>query len=251
MSDMAFRDLQVGSDFLRKFSFEIARYALAGGLFLPIFGCDQIPDLNQPKPGPLAEQAAASGDYPKAVRFYEASLDGTEKTADVHQRLAIIYESYLKDPVSALHHYRRYAKMVSAHGSGEDVAGAISRLERQLAIRLGEGGLVSKGEAVRLRNENLALRKQLATLRGEKPPAAATPPPVDAKGYSKAPQTRTAEQAVGAETRTYTVLKGDTLASISRKFYHTSNRWKDIVDANHNQLNGGTAIREGQVLVIP
>lgn len=221
-------------------------------------GCDKLPDLprlgGQP-PVELADQAASAGDYPKAVRYYEAALDGTSKTAPVHFKLAIIYDSHLKDPASAIHHYRRFLRLSSQdtqQTQRKDAERAIERLQRELAARLGEGGLISRTEALRLRNENNSLRQQLAALRNEKTSAPHTqPPPTDRKGFSTVPQTRKAEAAVGPETRTYTVQKGDTLASISRKFYNTPARWKDIADANHNQLGGSTSIREGQVLIIP
>jgi hypothetical protein len=244
-----------------------SRLVLAGALlFGGLVGCDQLPDLSGAKPRELGDQAVSSGDFPRAVRFYETALDGTASTADLHYRLAIIYDSNLQDPMSAIHHYRRYLRMADLPTRKEEVERAIERLQRDVATRLGEGGLISRNEAVRLRNENNALRKQIAALRapggapaargGSSPevrPAlpVTSPPPVDARGRSTVPQTREAEAVVGPETRTYTVQKGDTLASISRRFFQTSARWKDIADANHNQLQGSTNIREGQVLVIP
>lgn len=228
-------------------------------------GCERLAEWGTPKPSDLADEAVSAGDFPKAVRFYETALDGTSKTADIHYRLAIIYDNHLKDPTSALHHYRRFLRMNADGSRKEEVDQSIERLQREMAARLGEGGLVSRAEAVRLRNENNSLRQQIAALRAQPTPGptvrpaqavsapspAASPPPVDREGFSRVPQTRKAEQVVGPETRTYTVQKGDTLAAISRKFYNTSARWKDIVDANHNQLGGSTSIREGQVLIIP
>lgn len=218
-------------------------------------GCDRLSLPAMPsgtKPQVLAEQSVNSGDYPAAVRIYESMLDGTDATAEIHYRLALIYDKNLSDPVSALHHFRRYQRMSSGISGAVNVESVLQRLERDVAQRLGEGGLVTRGEAIRLRNENNALREQIAGLRGQKVrPATAVAPPVDKKGYSKVPQTKAAEAVVGAETRTYVVQRGDTLAAISRKFFNTSERWKDIVDANQNQLQGGTNIREGQILIIP
>ena len=51
--------------------------------------------------------------------------------------------------------------------------------------------------------------------------------------------------------RTYTVQQGDTLSIIAKRFYHTSQRWKDIADANQTQLHGSTHLRVGMSLVIP
>lgn len=216
-------------------------------------GCDKLPKWESESPEEIAEHSAAAGDYPKAVRYFEQALDGTAETAGIHYRLALIYDTQLKEPVSALHHYRRYLRVAESGKYAADAKKAAGRVERELITRLGEGGLMTRAEAVRLRNENTTLRQQIAELRGQKAavPKPGAKPPVDKKGFSKDPATRDAEKVVGSETRTYTVQKGDTLASISRRFYNSSNRWKDIVDANQNQLQGGTSIHEGQVLIIP
>jgi LysM repeat protein len=226
---------------------------LLGVLACALAACDSAPSWlpsHTNKTRQLAEQSLAVGDFPQAVRYYESCLDGTRESADVHYHLALIYDTKLEDPISALHHYRRHLRMDPSSKWTSEVNQSVGRIERSLAAKLSEGGLVTRAEAARLRNENSSLREQIAALRGQPKPKN-TPPPTDRKGFSKVPETRRAEQAVGQETRTYTVQKGDTLASISRKFYNTSNRWKDIVDANHNQLGGGTGIREGQVLIIP
>ncbi|MDZ4744270.1 MAG: LysM peptidoglycan-binding domain-containing protein [Verrucomicrobiota bacterium] len=54
---------------------------------------------------------------------------------------------------------------------------------------------------------------------------------------------------LGSNT-TYTVKSGDTLASISRKFYHSSNKWQKILDANPS-LGEPKNLKPGQNLVIP
>ena len=52
-------------------------------------------------------------------------------------------------------------------------------------------------------------------------------------------------------SRTYTVVPGDTLAKISRKYYKNSTRAKDIQDANFNALEGTVTIKPGMTLIIP
>jgi LysM repeat protein len=231
--------------------------ALVLALFL-FAGCDQIAQMRGPKPVDLGDQAFSAGDYPKAVRFYEAALDGTSETSDLHYKLAIIYDTHLKDPTSAIHHYRRHLRMTDSDLRKEETELSIDRLQREMATRLGEGGLVSRAEAVRLRNENNELRKQISQLRSEKSAAEARArsgsqaKPGAAQGASgQSPPVPRAEAVAGPETTTYTVQTGDTLASISRRFYQTTARWKDIADANHNQLDGSTNIREGMILIIP
>jgi nucleoid-associated protein YgaU len=47
------------------------------------------------------------------------------------------------------------------------------------------------------------------------------------------------------------VKEGDTLASISRKFYKTSKRWKEIRDANEKKIDDPDNLKEGATLTIP
>ena len=55
------------------------------------------------RPKGIAEKKAKAGDYRGAVTLYEASLDGTAQTAEVHYRLAVIYDEKLRSPLDALH----------------------------------------------------------------------------------------------------------------------------------------------------
>jgi LysM repeat protein len=231
-------------------------------------GCDQLQLPSAARTENMALDAVRAGDFPQAVRVYEAMLDGTPKTADIHFQLALIYDDKLSDPVSALHHYRRYLRMGEDEAKKAEVAEYVKRTELVLATRSVDSGFVTKKEAARLRNENLRLEEAVRTLRDElaaakrKPEptakvtaanksAAPTKPSTDAQGFSTNAATRAAEQNVGSETRTYIVQKGDTLASISRKFYNNAQRWQDIADANHNQLAGSVNLKVGQTLIIP
>jgi nucleoid-associated protein YgaU len=54
-----------------------------------------------------------------------------------------------------------------------------------------------------------------------------------------------------AGSHTYTVKEGDTLASISRKFYKTSKRWREIRDANEKKVDDPENLKAGLTLTIP
>lgn len=49
----------------------------------------------------------------------------------------------------------------------------------------------------------------------------------------------------------HTVVKGETLWGIARKYYGTGVRWQEIREANTERLKKGTIINPGLVLVIP
>jgi nucleoid-associated protein YgaU len=47
------------------------------------------------------------------------------------------------------------------------------------------------------------------------------------------------------------VREGDTLASISRKFYKSPKRWQRILEANKGSIHDPKKLTVGQTLVIP
>ena len=59
------------------------------------------------------------------------------------------------------------------------------------------------------------------------------------------------EKAAKGKVRTYVVQSGDSLVSISKKFYQTPSRWKDVLDANQNQLSNPDELKAGQTIIIP
>jgi len=52
-------------------------------------------------------------------------------------------------------------------------------------------------------------------------------------------------------TRSHVVEPGDTLFSLSRKFYDSPERWKDILDANRQGIDDPEKLKVGQTLTIP
>ncbi len=55
----------------------------------------------------------------------------------------------------------------------------------------------------------------------------------------------------GQGSQTYTIVSGDTLSKISKKFYGDSNEYMRIFYANRDKLNDPDKIQAGQQLVIP
>ena len=51
--------------------------------------------------------------------------------------------------------------------------------------------------------------------------------------------------------QSYTVEKGDTLSAIAKQFYGKSGAWRDIFEANRDQIDDPDRIFPGQVLKIP
>ena len=50
---------------------------------------------------------------------------------------------------------------------------------------------------------------------------------------------------------TYTVQSGDTLSAIAQRHYGKASRWREIFEANRDQLDNPDLIQPGQVLRLP
>ena len=186
-----------------------------------------------------ADNKSAQGDFERAVNLYEAALDDSPRGAEVHYKLALLYDDKLNEPVSALHHFKRYLALSPNGPHAKDVKNSIKRDEIAALTALSGDSVITRAEAARLRNENLTLHKQLderASSRTalEKLEAADAKKPGSKKGG-----------------QTYVVRSGDTLASISRKFYNSPKRWKAIFEANKKNIRDPKDLTVGQTLVIP
>ena len=175
--------------------------------------------------------------------YYEDAIDGTPATADIHYKLALLFDDKLKNPLAAMYHFQRYLDLKHDGPHAKDAAGFMKEDElegRDHPFRT--AALMSQEDAARLKNDNLALRKQLDELRAARSAAV--------RDASPQPGATPGAPARGGGT-SYVVQTGDTLASISRKFYKNSARWKDIQTANYSKLKGSSKLKPGMILVIP
>ena len=186
-----------------------------------------------------AENKAAQGDFERSVNLYEAALDDSPRGAEVHYKLALLYDDKLNDPVNALHHFKRYLALSPNGAHAKDVKDSIKRDEVGALTALSGDSVITRAEAGRLRNENLTLHKELEA-------RAATRTAFEKSGANDArkPGSKKAGQ-------TYVVKSGDTLVSISRKFYKSPKRWKAILEANKKNIRDPKDLTVGQTLVIP
>jgi nucleoid-associated protein YgaU len=190
-----------------------------------------------------ADAKAAQGDYLRAINLYETALDGTAGAAEIHYKLGLLYDDKLNDPLNALHHFKRYLILNPAGESAREVKDFMKRDEIALLTNLSGDSVVTRAEAARLRNENLNLRKQIEE-RVLKSRWSEEKTEQDKAHGEKA----TAKKAGG---QTYVVKPGDTLFSISRKFYKSAARWREIREANKDIVGTSGKLQPGQSLTIP
>ena len=213
-------------------------------------GCDRMTTSRGAQLAKEAEAKATEGDYLHAVGLYEAALDGSAQSADVHYQLALLYDDKMNDPLHALHHFKRYLTL-SPNGSHlADAKSFMKRDEMTLMTSLSGDSVVTRAEVSRLKNENLSLRKEIEERwASNRSAASASGKPAPGEAHAEKKTTETAKNS-NRHPRTYVVRSGDTLASISRKFYKTSARWKEIRAANPG-VDDPEKLKVGESLAIP
>lgn len=224
---------------MRKIGFRQFVYFAGAIAALAFAGCERLFDNGAKENVAAAGKKAQAGDFRGAIKLYESALGSAETNADVHYRLAVIYDDKLKRPIDAMHHFQRYLELAPDGAFAKEAKAYKKEGDLKLLNSLNQGTPINQEEAVRLKNENLALRKQLVELRAQKA--------VD-RAVARA---EVARPVVPAGARRHVVQSGETLASISHKYYKTRTKAQDILDANHQALGGKTMIRPGQTLVIP
>jgi LysM repeat protein len=213
--------------------------ALVLGLALSATSCDRMITPRSAQIIKDAENKTADGNFLRAITLYESALDDSPRAADVHYRLALLYDDKMHDPLHALHHFKRYLTLAPSGPHANEVKNSMKKDELELGTSLSGDSVVSRAEAARLKNENLALRKELDDVRAHRPPE------------KTQAETKTADKKSGPAPHSYVVREGDTLASISRKFYKSSGRWKKIRDANKHVIDDPAKLKPGTTLTIP
>lgn len=190
-----------------------------------------------------ADAKVASGDFLQAIQLYESALQDSKGAPETHYRLGLLYDDKMNEPLNALHHFKRYLALAPTGSHANEVKNFMKRDELALVTTLSGDAVVTRAEATRLRNENLSLHKELEDQRLRERNL-----PGDKAGRSAAKPPMSPRKTGG---RTYVVQSGDTLASISRKFYKTRTRWKRILDANQDSVDNPEKLKVGQTLAIP
>src|SRR6266478_1225532 len=173
-----------------------------------LVGCDRLTSSRYSQLMQDADAKSEQGNFERAINLYEAALDDSPRCAEIHYKLALLYDDKLNDPVSALHHFRRCLALSPNGAHANDVKNSIRRDEVAVLTALSGDSVVTRAEAARLRNENLKELEERSKMSRS------------ATGKAQARNASSKKTASAKSTeRTYTGQSGDTLASISRKFY--------------------------------
>src|SRR6266480_5639750 len=114
---------------------------------LGLTACDRLGASRSAQLMQDADTKSAQGDFARAVNLYEAALDDSPRCAEVHYKLALLYDDKLTDPVSALHHFRRYLALSPTGAHAADVKKSINHDEIAALTALSGDSVIPRSEA--------------------------------------------------------------------------------------------------------
>lgn len=193
-----------------------------------------------------ADTRAREGNFLQAIDLYESALDGSASAADIHYKLALLYDDKMNEPLNALHHFKRYLTLAPSGAHANEAKNFMKRDELALVTSMSGDSVVSRAEAARLKNENLRLQKEIEDRATQARLAAAN----DKAANKGADKTSSAKPAKSGPHK-HVVESGDTLFSLSRKYYNSPDHWKEIRRANRKSLDSSGKLKVGQTLTIP
>ncbi|WP_158279736.1 Cell division protein CpoB [Coraliomargarita sinensis] len=219
----------------------------------------------------LAQDFKNQGRTEEALSAFLRVIDARRDAPESHLEAGYIYLRTMKDPIRAIYHFERYLQFKPQSPQASQVRQLIETAQKEFARQLPaqpyEGDLeridlmelvkTLKQENDSLKRDLVAAEKRVSQLENVLGQARRVPRP-----QTEAPAVVRREQPVrtdgGTATpdpedvpRTYTVQSGDTLSTISRRFYGTPSRWIDIFQANRDRLSSENALRVGQEIRIP
>lgn len=233
-----------------------------------------------------AQSEKKRGNFKEALSAFSKVVEKRSDAPESHMEIGLIYLNNLNDPIAAIYHFRKYLELKPDTKQSQFVRQCIETSQKKFAAGLpcnpfgvDDYNLKLEESLRKLNAENIELKEKLnelmiqleksqgtqssgrnvATTSATKPqetevaPAHNTTPTRQTASASQT-SSRTQSSAntqVIASGKFYTVQPGDTLSSISRKFYKTDNRWKDIYNANRDRMSSPTNLKPGQQLRIP
>jgi len=197
----------------------------------------------------------------------EAFLKVIEKrngdAPESHLDVGKIYLDHIHDPIAAIYHFRMYLELRPASSQSPVVRELINTAKKQFASTLPGQPLDDHYERVdlldlveRLQNENEQMKAELAAIRAQPLPTETlrSAPSETPSNIRSTPSSRSApitSQPAANSSRRHTVSPGETLYSISIRYYGTGKDWRKIYLANRSVMTSETDLKVGTRLVIP
>jgi len=205
-----------------------------------------------------ARELENGGDLEGARFIYQSLLDRDPSIARANLALAFLLEKSGGNSIDALYHFKRYLLlrpdtekrgMIETHMRAVQLDYVAGTFSNEVAILHRMGDVERENASLKIRVTNLTsqttqLRAALAVNRGEHVVSNGPAAQLLEHIRQPVPVPRPAAKTVRVE-------KGDNLGKIAVRFYGEQGRWREIYEANRQQLRRPEDIQVGQVLVIP
>jgi LysM repeat protein len=203
------------------------------------------------------------GRLEEALSAYLQVIDLRRDAAESHFEAGYLFLREMQDPVRAIYHFQRHLELRPEGRQNAHVRELIETAQKLFVRQLPASpfrhdmnrlDLMEQLEAERTQSANLQARlteteRNLQRLEIALANATAGRAPV-----ANVSQTRSAvspEITPQAVPNIHRVEVGDTLSSISRRYYGTPNRWMEIFEANRDRMASPNAVRVGMEIRIP
>ena len=194
-----------------------------------------------------------SRDWNKAEAAFKQALEKYPEMARPHLDLALIYQQYKLNYIHAIYHYDRYLELRPDAEKAELIQEQRIKIEQALAIQYikqSKDVLQVVNERRQLQQENAVLKQKLVALqKTTSVVAAAQSEPASQKTVTETVP-KSAAQTGKTAHQVYTVVAGDNLTKIAKKFYGDSD-YDLIYEANKDRMKSPGDLRIGQTLIIP
>ena len=189
-----------------------------------------------------------------------------------HLEAGLIHLNHIKDPISAIYHFKRYIAIKQRERQSANRDAGIARVEDLVSTAKKELLMTVDAQDYRLklldtieqlREENESLKVQFQEFRqqqssGTISSGAFSQAPDsggitdNVEGLSRGREEPSRPDASSSEgRRIYTVQERDSLYKISRQMYGDPSRWREILEANRGVLPSESQLQPGMRLIIP
>lgn len=188
----------------------------------------------------------------RALECFLRVIDSRKGAAESHLEAGRMYID-LKDPLPAIYHFNEYIRLKPTSDQSKIVRQMIKTAEKlyleQIPGRPLEPDAVGTtdqySQLQKLKSENERLKREVSELSRINKVSEAPLTPSASTTNSKTTSTGT------KTTTTYVIKSGDSLSSISRKFYGTDQRKTEIYNANKTKIKNPTKLQVGVTIEIP
>ncbi|MDR1433248.1 MAG: LysM peptidoglycan-binding domain-containing protein [Puniceicoccales bacterium] len=201
----------------------------------------------------LAMRHIRSGAYDNAIKALMAVVKSRDTAPESNLLLGTLHMDKRDDPVTAMYFLRRYIEECDDRNQIKIAEQLIDTAKKKFLKSLPAYNGVSQSEselleaARALKAQNTSLRNQAASYRKKLSDCEAK---LAALTDASNGEMRSMGNA-GEGPMVHTVRGGETLSSISAKYYGTPHFWEKILRVNASTIEDPKSLRPGQKLIIP